>query len=76
MKGKITQVWASSEQVEEAINEAAMSTSQQEADEYINGLLKDPAIQADMQRAEQGNSWAEMAAQAHTHDPSQTDMER
>lgn len=76
MKGKITQVWASSERVEEAINEAATSKSQQEAeaDEYINGLLKDPAMQADMQRAEQGNSWAEMTA--HTHDPPQADMER
>lgn len=76
MKGKITQIWASSERVQAAIHEAAMSKSQQEADEYINGLLADPAMQADMQRAEQGNSWAYIAAEAHAHGPPQADMER
>lgn len=42
-----------------AIEDSYKVIHQLAADDYINGLLKDPAMQADMERAAEPTSWAQ-----------------
>ena len=46
------------EHSQKLINEIA---DRKEADGYIDGLLKDPAIRADMEQAQQQGKWEELS---------------
>lgn len=63
------------EHSQKLINEIA---DRQEAEGYINGLLKDPEIRADMERAEQQGKWEELSKDIGTiQQPAQEqEMER
>ena len=48
-----------------------------EAEDYINGLLKDPEMRADMERAEQqANKWDALSAEKGIIEPEPPEPER
>jgi len=62
--------------IENSYNLIKDLNDQHTAEEYIEGLLKDPEMQADMERAEQPDKWSDITQDMGAVQPPAPEMER